>query len=449
MIKKKKYSLTYPRITAIGFALIIFVGTALLMLPISSKNGSVTFIDSLFTAVSATCITGLVPFDTFTTWSVFGQLVILCLIQIGGLGFITILALLTKIINKRISLKQKMMLKDSVGSLTIGDIKSLIKSVISITAITEFAGAVILSFRFVPLVNSVRRGIYMAVFTSVSAYCNAGFDLMGCISPSSSLVSVNNDAVILITVSLLIIIGGLGFFVWEDVRKCRFNPKKLKEHSKLAIITTVILIVLGTLLMLVFEYNNQFRDMSFSQKILNAFFCSVTPRTAGFNSISNSEMTAQSKLITIVLMFIGGSSGSTAGGVKTTTVAVLLLCVVSTLKNDNELSVFKKRIDIDVIKKSAAVVMIGICEILTATVIISISQGSIFSLSDIIFECTSAIGTVGMTTGITPMLNNLSKTIIIMMMYIGRMTSLIFALSFISVKPKTTVKMPKGNIMIG
>lgn len=449
MIKKKKYSLTYPRIAAIGFALIILIGAGLLMLPISTKNGSVSFIDALFTATSATCITGLVPFDTFTTWSVFGQLVILCLIQTGGLGFITILALLTKIINKRISLKQKMMLKDSVGSLTIGEIKSLIRSVISITAITEAAGAVILAFRFVPMVHNLRRGIYMAVFTSVSAYCNAGFDLMGCIAPSSSLTSVNNDAVVLITISLLIVIGGLGFFVWEDVRKCRFNPKKLREHSKLTIVSTVVLLVLGAVLMFVFEYNNQFKDMSLPQKLLNALFCSVTPRTAGFNSIDTGAMTAQSKLVTIVLMFIGGSSGSTAGGVKTTTVAVLLLCVVSTLKNGNELSVFKKRIENDVVKKSAAVVMIGMCEIFTATVILSVAQGDMFSLSDILFECTSAIGTVGMTTGITPMLSPLSKTVIMLLMYIGRMTSLIFALSFISNKPKTTAKLPKGNLMIG
>lgn len=449
MIKKNKRSLTYPRITAIGFAVIIFVGTALLMLPISSKNGSVSFIDALFTAVSATCITGLVPFDTFTTWSVFGQIVLLCLIQIGGLGFITILALLTKIINKRISLKQKVMLKDSVGSLTIGDIKSLIKSVISLTVITEIVGAVVLSFRFVPLVHNLRRGIYMAVFTSVSAYCNAGFDLMGCISPSSSLTNINYDAVVLITVSLLIIIGGLGFFVWEDVRKCKFNLKKLKEHSKLVIVSTLILILLGTVLMLIFEYDNQLKDMSFFQKLLNAFFCSVTPRTAGFNSIDIRAMTGQSKLVTIVLMFIGGSSGSTAGGVKTSTIAILLLCVVSTIKNDNEISVFNKRVDFEVVKKSAAVVMISLCEILTATFIISVSQGSVFSISDIIFECTSAIGTVGMTAGITPMLNSLSKIVIVMLMYIGRMTSLIFALSFVSNKPKTTVKMPKGNIMIG
>lgn len=449
MTKKKKYSLTYPRITAIGFASIILVGTLLLMLPISSKGESASFIDSLFTATSATCITGLVPFDTYTAWSVFGQLVILCLIQIGGLGFITLLALFTKIITKRMSLKQKMLLKDSVGSLTIGDIKSLIKSVITLTVVTELAGAVTLSFRFVPLVSSLKRGIYMAVFTSISAYCNAGFDLMGCISPSSSLTSVNNDPVILITVSMLIIIGGLGFFVWEDVRKCKFNPKKLREHSKLVIVTTLIFIVSGAVLMLVFEYNNLLKDMSIPQKLYNALFCSVTPRTAGFNSIDNGAMTAQSKLVTIVLMFIGGSSGSTAGGVKTTTIAVLMLCVVSTLKNENELTVFKKRIESDVVKKSAAVVVIGVCEILTASFLISIAQGNMFSLSDIIFECTSAIGTVGMTTGITPMLNTFSKIVIIIMMYIGRMTSLIFALSFISAKSKTTVKLPKGNIMIG
>ncbi|MEZ3421135.1 MAG: TrkH family potassium uptake protein [Eubacterium sp.] len=447
MTEKKNYSLTYPKIVAVGFALIIIIGAVLLTLPISSKHGSAAFMDALFTSASATCITGLVPFDTFSNWSVFGQIVILCLIQIGGLGFITVLSLFVNVFRKRMSLKYKMLLKESVGSLRLADVKTLVKTVIVFTASCELAGAVILAVRFVPLTD-VRRGIYMAVFTSVSAFCNAGFDLMGMFSPSSSLVTVNHDPIIILTVSVLIIFGGIGFIVWQDLKNKKFRLKSLSVHSKLVLVTTGILLLSGTLLFFLLEYNYTFKEMGFGQKLLNAFFCGVTPRTAGFNSVEIGEMNPLSRMLTTILMFIGGSSGSTAGGVKTTTVAVLVLCVASNLRNREEITVFNNRISLDTVKKAVAVSVTNLFEIFIAVILISFVQSNL-ALSDVLFECTSAMGTVGITTGITPVLNSASQLVIIILMYIGRLTSLIFALSFVVTKPKTTAKKPKGEFMVG
>ena len=447
-MKYKNKTISYPKITAIGFAMLILAGTALLMLPISSKTGGASFIDGLFTATSAGCISGLVPFDTFTNWSVFGQLVIIVLIQTGGLGFITLLAAAIKLFTRRISLKQKMLLKESIGSMSLGDVKSLVRSVIIFTVLCEGAGAAILSIRFVPLAGSLRRGIYMGIFTSISAYCNAGFDLMGQFSPSSSLTTVNDDPIILLTISLLIIFGGLGFIVWEDMKVNRFRYSAFSAHTKVTLITTAALLIFPSILFFAFEYNRTLADMGFIQKTLNAFFCSVTPRTAGFNSVDIASMSPQSKLLTMILMFIGGSTGSTAGGIKVTTVAVIVLCVTASMRGKDDVNVFEKRILPDTIKTAVSIVAINFTLILTGVIIISFTD-SAFKLTYIIYECTSAMGTVGITAGITPSLSIAAKIVIIMLMYIGRLTSLIFALSFAHKKPKTSTHKPKCNIMIG
>ena len=446
-MKKQNYSLTYPKIVAIGFALLIVIGTVLLMLPISSKNGNVSLNDALFTATSASCITGLIPFDTYTNWSFFGQVVIICLIQTGGLGFVTLLGIIMRVTKRKMSLKQKMLFKDSIGSLNLGDVKELIKSVLIFTASCEGAGALLLMTRFIPITN-IKTGIWMAVFTSISAYCNAGFDLMGIVSPSSSLITVNSDPVILLTISLLVIFGGLGFIVWEDIKLCKFKPKKFSVHTKLTIGTTAILIAGATLLFFIFENKNTLDGMSFGQKLLNAFFCSVTPRTAGFNSVDTGALTGQSKMVTIMLMFIGGSSGSTAGGIKTSTIAILILCVVASMKNKEEIEVFGRRIAPNTIKNAISVALINLIEIFISVVLISVIQSEL-KLVDTLFECTSAMGTVGMTTGITPSLNVGSQLIIVCLMYIGRLTSMIFALSFINTKPVTKIHKPDGKFMVG
>ena len=447
MKDKKNYSLTYPKIVAAGFALIIILGSLLLMLPISSKQGGIDYIDALFTSVSATCITGLVPFDTFSNWSVFRQIVILCLIQIGGLGFITVLALFVNVFRKRLSLKYRILLKESIGSLHLSNVRVLVKTVIVFTVVCELAGAALLSVRFIPLAG-FRRGVYMAVFTSVSAFCNAGFDLMGMFSPSSSLTTVNNDPVIILTISALIVLGGIGFIVWQDLKDKKFKIKTLSVHSKLVFCSTAVLLLCGMALFFLFEYNCTFKNMDLGTKLLNSFFCSVTPRTAGFNSVEIADMNPVSRMLTIVFMFIGGSSGSTAGGVKTTTVAVLVLCVIANIRNKNEITVFNNRITLDTVKKAVSVVVINLFEIFLGIIIISFSQSEL-SLADVVFECASAMGTVGITTGITSRLNIVSKLVIIILMYIGRLTSLIFALSFVVTKPKTTTKKPKGEFMVG
>ncbi|MBQ9517621.1 MAG: Trk family potassium uptake protein [Eubacterium sp.] len=446
-MRTKNKSLTYPKITAISFALLILAGTGLLLLPISSKTGGASFIDALFTATSAACITGLVPFDTFSNWTVFGQIVIISLIQIGGLGFVTILSGVVRLLGMKMSLKQRMMLKESIGSMTLGDAKNLVRSVVIFTVLCEAAGAAILSLRFVP-VAGMRRGIYMAIFTSISAYCNAGFDLMGQYIPSSSLITVNGDYVIIITLSLLIVFGGLGFIVWEDMRLRKFRFSHFSVHTKLTLITTGVLLLSGTIMFFFFEYNHTLANMTLGKKLLNAFFCSVTPRTAGFNSVDIGSMTPLSKMLTTLFMFIGGSTGSTAGGVKTTTITVIILCVVSEIRGKDQVNVFGRRITLETIKKSVSIVVINFMLIFVACIIIkSVQYGA--TLIDIIMECTSAIGTVGMSAGITPWLCPTAKIVIILLMYIGRLTSLILALSFVQTKPKTNAKKPKCNIMVG
>ena len=288
----------------------------------------------------------------------------------------------------------------------------------------------------------------MAVFTSVSAFCNAGFDLMGMFSPSSSLTTVNNDPVIILTISALIVLGGIGFIVWQDLKDKKFKIKTLSVHSKLVFCSTAVLLLCGMALFFLFEYNCTFKNMDLGTKLLNSFFCSVTPRTAGFNSVEIADMNPVSRMLTSVFMFIGGSSGSTAGGVKTTTVAVLVLCVIANIRNKNEITVFNNRITLDTVKKAVSVVVINLFEIFLGIIIISFSQSEL-SLADVVFECASAMGTVGITTGITSRLNIVSKLVIIILMYIGRLTSLIFALSFVVTKPKTTTKKPKGEFMVG
>ncbi|MBQ7203116.1 MAG: Trk family potassium uptake protein [Eubacterium sp.] len=444
-IRNKRF--TYPKMTAIGFAMLILTGTVLLMLPISSKHDSASFIDALFTATSAGCITGLVPFDTFTNWSVFGQIVIIVLIQVGGLGFITLLAAAVKIFTRKISLKQKMLLKESIGSLSLGDVKTLVRSVLLFTALCELTGAAILSFRLVPIAG-LRRGIYMSLFMSISAYCNAGFDLMGMYAPSSSLTTVNDDVIIIFTLSLLIIFGGLGFIVWEDMKTQKFKWHRFSVHTKLTLITTLILLTAPTFLFLIFENNKTLSGMPVADKIVNAFFCSVTPRTAGFNSVDIHDMSSQSKLLTMVLMFIGGSTGSTAGGVKATTIAVLVLCVFSSMREKNEVNIFGRRIPDDVIKNAISIVSLNVSLIFVASTAIYFTDARL-KVGDVLFECTSALGTVGMTTGITPTLTAAAKVIIVLLMYIGRLTSLILAMSFAHPKAKTNTMKPKCNIMIG
>ena len=448
MDRIKKKSLSQAQIMALGFLGIILIGAFILMLPISSKNNEVTdFLSALFTSTSATCVTGLVVFDTFTHWSVFGQIVILCLIQIGGLGFFTIGVRLTMFLRRKISLSQRGMLQESINTLKLSGILKLDKKIVWGTFLIEGSGAILLSIRYIPEFG-VTRGIYYSIFHSVSAFCNGGFDLMGINGEYISLTRYSGDILVNITISLLIIIGGLGFVVWDDLTVNKFKFKKYMLHTKIVIVMTLVLIVGGSIVFYLFERNNLMQDMSLKDTILTSTFSSVTARTAGFNTIDTGSLTVASKLFNSILMFIGGSPGSTAGGVKTVTIMVILVYVWSNIRGKRGANIFNRRLDDGSIKKAFNVFSISFSLAIIATIAICALQPEL-RVEDIIFEVSSAVGTVGMSTGITRELCMVSKIIIIILMYCGRLGSLTFAISFTEKKGVPLIQNPTEKVIIG
>lgn len=448
MDRIKKKSLSQAQIMALGFLGIILIGAFILMLPISSKNNEVTdFLSALFTSTSATCVTGLVVFDTFTHWSVFGQIVILCLIQIGGLGFFTIGVRLTMFLRRKISLSQRGMLQESINTLKLSGILKLVKKIVWGTFLIEGSGAILLSIRYIPEFG-VTRGIYYSIFHSVSAFCNGGFDLMGINGEYISLTRYSGDILVNITISLLIIIGGLGFVVWDDLTVNKFKFKKYMLHTKIVIVMTLVLIVGGSIVFYLFERNNLMQDMSLKDTILTSTFSSVTARTAGFNTIDTGSLTVASKLFNSILMFIGGSPGSTAGGVKTVTIMVILVYVWSNIRGKRGANIFNRRLDDGSIKKAFNVFSISFSLAIIATIAICALQPEL-RVEDIIFEVSSAVGTVGMSTGITRELCMVSKIIIIILMYCGRLGSLTFAISFTEKKGVPLIQNPTEKVIIG
>lgn len=439
--------MTQTQFIACGFFVIILIGTILLMLPLSSRDGhSAGFLDSLFTAVSASCVTGLIVMDTWTQWTLFGQVVIITLIQIGGLGFITIGVFVSVILRRKIGLKERGLMQESVNTLQIGGVVKLAKKIILGTFILEGCGAILLAFRFIPQFGFL-KGIFYGIFHSVSAFCNAGFDLMGQLEPYGSFTAYYDDWLVNIVLMALIITGGIGFIVWDDLSKHKLHFHKYMLHTKLVLVMTAFLVFGSAVLFYLFERENLLVDMNTSGRILTSLFSSVTARTAGFNTTDTAALTDGSKLLTIILMFIGGSPGSTAGGIKTTTVLVLLLCVRSNVKRTYGVNVFGRRLEDDSVKRAGTILTINLCLALSASLIIMAIQP--LSISDTLFETFSAIGTVGMTTGITRSLLPLSKVIIILLMYCGRIGSLSFALAFMQQKKIAHVKQPVERITIG
>ncbi|MBQ2282912.1 MAG: Trk family potassium uptake protein [Agathobacter sp.] len=448
LIERRPHTrLNQVQFIALGFFLIIMLGTFMLMLPISSRSGEWTsFMDALFTATSTTCVTGLIVVDTFTHWSLFGQLVIITLIQIGGLGFLTIAVGFAMVFRRRIGLRQRDLLKESVNAMEIGGIVKLTKKIIAGTIIIEGIGAVILTIRFMPE-HGILEGIYYGVFHSISAFCNAGFDLMGYQTPYNSLCAYVNDPVVNLTVSALIILGGLGFVVWDELSVKKFHWKQYTLHTKLVLSCTIFLLIAGTVLMLLFEYNNTVAEMNLGEKILASFFGSVTARTAGFNTVDTAALDSSSKLLTMILMFIGGSPGSTAGGAKTTTVMIMFIYIVSSLKNESGSNVFHRRINSEIIKKAAMVIGLNLGLALCSGMIILATSD--LPMEDVLFETISAISTVGMTTGITRDLNTIGRVLIAFLMYCGRIGSMTFALSLMKKENGQLLKMPEEKISIG
>ena len=416
---KLKRKLNVSRVIVLGFVGVILLGTLLLMLPVSTADGKgEAFLNCLFTATSATCVTGLVVVDTAVNWSYFGQAVILCLIQIGGLGFMTLAVALSMLVKRTISPQERLIMAQSVNVSNQSGLIKLTKKILTGTLIAEGIGALLLMTRFVPIFGG--EGVWKAVFVSVSAFCNAGFDLMGTYSGEfSSLTAFYGDPVVCLTITFLILFGGIGFVVWNDFYELLRNKKRLPAYTKIIALFSIILVVGGTLVFMVSEWNNTatIGKFSVSQKIINSLFQAVSPRTAGFNTVDLSHTTGISKMLIIILMFIGGCSGSTAGGIKVGTFAVIIFAVISALKGKREIIAFRRKIsDSDVLRAfSITVLQLGVTLIGAALII---SDGN--SVMDAMFEAFSASATVGLSLSLTPTLGLIQKIAIIVMMFFGR-----------------------------
>lgn len=443
----KKVHLTYTQIIALGFLFTILCGSILLSLPASARSGvSTPYLDALFTATSATCVTGLIIFDTYSHWSLFGQVVILTLIQVGGLGFMTVITMFSLFLRRRISIHERKLIMQSAGSMQISGVVRLIKRILLGTLIFEGAGAILLAIRLCPEMG-FSQGVYNAVFHSVSAFCNAGFDIMGKYGAFSSLTGYRGDFLVNFTISILIAIGGLGFIVWSDIIKKRFNVKEYDLHTKIVLAATGFLIVSGTVLFYVFEKDYSLSHLSGGEKLMASLFQSITPRTAGFNTVDMSALSDSGNLLLTILMFIGGSPGSTAGGIKTTTFAVLMLGALTSSRHLKHITVFKRRLDESAVKEASAVFMIYLAAVIVSSLAIGTMETE--PLKNIMFEVVSAIGTVGLTTGITSSLGLVSKIILIILMYGGRLGGLTLMLSLAEKKAVTPIERPIEKILIG
>lgn len=446
MINTKKFNLKYTQISALGFAAIIFMGAILLMLPISSRSGEVTpFINALFTSASATCVTGLVVYDTFTHFSLFGQIIILALIQIGGLGFMLIATLFSLMLKRRIGLKTRGLLKESVSTITIGGVVRLTKNILKCTLVFEGIGAIILAFRFCGEMGFA-RAVYNGIFHSISAFCNAGFDLMGRFEPSSSLTRFRGDIVVNLVVMALIVIGGIGFLVWQDLWVNKFKFSKYKLHTKIVLVATIGLIIFPTIIFYFMERKNLFLGMPAKDIVLSSLFQIITPRTAGFNTLNIASLTESSKLLIMILMVIGGSPGSTAGGIKTTTFVIIIFSFISSLRHTQDLNIFNRRLENEIVKRAYNVGSTYLFGVVTSVLFICAVQP--LKLTDVFFEVFSALSTVGMTTGITSKLIGASKLVIIILMFCGRVGSLTIALAFTEKRETIPVRLPIEKISI-
>ncbi|MEG0894792.1 MAG: TrkH family potassium uptake protein [Oscillospiraceae bacterium] len=420
-------------------------------LPICSKNGeSLSFLSALFTATSATCVTGLIVADTFTQFTIIGQLCILLLIQLGGLGLVTLATFFNMIIRKKIGLKTLNVAKESVNSSTIFDIGHLLKVVFLATVIIECIGAILLAITFVPQFG--KSGFFISIFLSVSAYCNAGFDILGFLGEYQSVVPFQSNPLVLCTIMGLIVAGGLGFVVWKDIWEYR-KTKKLHLHSKIVLITTAILIVLGAILFALTEWKNYgtLGKMGFFDKITNSFFMSVTTRTAGFNSVPMENLHGITKLFMVVFMFIGAAPGSTGGGVKITTFVVLVMTVICVIRGKEETIVLGRTVEKSVVYKAMAVVSTALIAVIISfsAIYFTSHTGKNFSEIDSLFESVSAFATVGLSSGVTAYANAFARFVLILTMFIGRVGPVSLALSLALSKENKKIILPDAKILVG
>lgn len=441
MPKQKVFSSS--RIIILGFASMIMVGTLLLMLPISSKNGTITpFLDCLFTATSSSCVTGLIVYDTATHWSLFGQIIILIMIQMGGMGIVTMAILATMLSGKKVNLMQRSTMQESISAHQVGGIVTLSRFIILTTLAVEFLGAVAFAFVFCNDFGFL-KGIWMSVFHSVSAFCNAGFDLMGETEKFSSLTTYVYNPVVNITVMFLILIGGIGFLTWQDIKTNKWHIKRYRMQSKIIIILTVALVLLPAIYFYFFEFS----DLSFGKRLLLSIFQAVTPRTAGFNTVDASRLSESGNTVITILMLIGGAPGSTAGGMKITTVAVLLSAAISVFRRRDSAHILHRRISDDTIKNATTIFVMYVMLFVFGAMIISRIED--LPLTKCLYETASAIGTVGLTTGITPNLGSISRLLLIALMYMGRVGGLTLVFATVGGTPKNLVKYPQATITVG
>ena len=437
-------------ILALGFLAVILLGAGLLALPVAAKNGqSIGFFDSLFTSTSAVCVTGLVAVDTGTTFSPFGQIVLMVLIQVGGLGFMVFATMIMVVLGRRISIKGRMLIRESMNTSSLADLGNLTRVYLLLSLVIELIGTVLLCVRFIPLYGW-KHGMWMALFHSVSAFCNAGFDLFG---SYASLTAFSGDPLILLTIAALIILGGLGFSVILETTRNRHGFRNLSLHTRMVLMTTMVLLLAGTVFYWIVERTNAetLAGCSEGEKILNAFFQSVTMRTAGFNSFDLSALRDGSKLFSSLLMIIGASPASTGGGIKTTTVATLALLMLSVVRGESEVNVARRRLSDDISRRALAVAVLFLTTLLTGTLIISLIENGRFPLEDILFEASSAMGTVGVSAIGTPNLSSASRAILLPMMFLGRVGPLTLAVAVAKRQGglRTASKYPEERIMIG
>ena len=431
------------RTILLGFVALILLGALLLNLPAASADGqSVPFLNALFTSASAACVTGLVVYDTATQWSLFGRTVILILIQIGGLGVVTAFVATMLLTGKRIGLMQRIAMQDSVSAPQVGGIIRFTSFFLKGTLIIETLGALLLLPLFAQEFGLL-QGLGYAIFHSVSAFCNAGFDLMGVQSPYSSLTAYAGSAWVNIVICSLIIVGGLGFMSWNDLLKNQFHFHSLRLQTKLILVTTAILITVPFLVFFFFG----FADMPLKERILMSFFQSVTPRTAGFNTADYSKMSDGLLLMTVILMMIGGAPGSTAGGMKVTTIAVVALATHTYVRGRENTNAFKRRLESQAIHNAFALFMLYLSLLLGATFILDLLEET--PLMPVMFECASALGTVGLSTGITPSLCAVSKIILICLMFVGRVGGLTLTYAMVSIGSKETSRYPAEKLTVG
>lgn len=441
-MKQHRFSLNAVQNLALSFTCIILLGGFLLMLPISSRSGQpLPFLDAVFTSASAACVTGLVLYDTWTQFTFFGQAVILLLIQVGGLSFMTVTIFISMLLGRRIGLHSRAVLMDTVGALQMGGIVRLTRRILTVTAVCEGLGALTLLFWFCPRYGL--RGVWMSIFHAVSAFCNAGFDLLG---TGTSLTTVAGEPLLNIVLMALVVCGGLGFLVWDDILTHRFRFSKWRLHSKIAFTGTLMALVLGTVAFFILEEDHAFAGVSRSQQLLMAAFQSVTPRTAGFNTADLTALSESGKLLTMVLMLIGAGSGSTGGGIKINTFAVLVLAALARVRRREDVELFGRRLDAGDIFKAFSVSIMYFMTCILGCMVLCLDG---ISMDAALLESLSAMGTVGLTLGVTPTLNTAGKIVVTLMMFAGRVGSMSVLMAMVRDRPVPKLRRIPEKILIG